>query len=174
MNTSFKPTLMLIAGRTLAFTVSFFIPVVLVRVFDQEMFGTYKQVFLIYMILYGIAQLGMAESLYYFIPQRADDSGRFLLNSVVTLGLAGLACLGALAVFSSNIARWLGNPGVETYVVPIGIFLLLMLMTAILFIVLGAGTQAGAADQHQRAQEGGEDHTALAALATEFRHAGHP
>ena len=141
MNTSFKPTLMLIAGRTLAFTVSFFIPVALVRVFDQEMFGTYKQVFLIYMILYGIAQLGMAESLYYFIPQRAADSGRFVLNSVVTLGLAGLACLGALAVFSSNIARWLGNPGVETYVVPIGIFLLLMLMTAILEISMIARKQ---------------------------------
>src|SRR3989304_10445900 len=89
MNISFKPTLMLITGRTLAFTVSFFIPVVLVRVFDQEMFGTYRQVFLIYAILYGITQLGMAESLYYFIPRRAADGGKFILNSVVTMGVAG-------------------------------------------------------------------------------------
>ena len=132
---------MLIAGRTLAFTVSFLIPVVLVRIFDQEMFGTYKQVFLIYAILYGITQLGMAESLYYFIPQRADDGGKFVLNSVVTMGVAGLACLGALAAFSSNVAHWLGNPEVAAYVVPIGIFLLLMLMTASLEISMIARQQ---------------------------------
>src|SRR3990170_5469106 len=141
MNISFKPTLMLIAGRTLAFTVSFLIPVVLVRVFDQEMFGTYKQVFLIYAILYAIPQLGMAESLYYFIPHRAADGGKFVLNSVVTMGVAGLACLGALAAFSSNIAHWLGNPEVAAYVVPIGIFLLLMLMTASLEISMIARKQ---------------------------------
>ena len=132
---------MLIAGRTLAFTVSFLIPVVLVRVFDQEMFGTYKQVFLIYAILYGITQLGMAESLYYFIPQRAADGGKFVLNSVVTMGVAGLACLGALAALSSSIARWVGNPGLAAYVVPIGIFLLLMLMTASLEISMIARKQ---------------------------------
>src|SRR3972149_6087927 len=120
MKTTFKPTIVLIAGRALSFTITFFIPVVLVRVFDQATFGTYKQVFLIYTIFYGITQLGMAESLYYFIPQRAADGGRFVLNSVVTMGLAGLVCLGALAVFSSNIARWLGNPGGAAYVGPIG------------------------------------------------------
>ena len=32
-------------------------------------FGTYKQLFLIYATLFGVAQLGMAESLYYFIPR---------------------------------------------------------------------------------------------------------
>jgi len=141
MKTSFQPTLMLIAGRTLAFTVSFFIPVVLVRVFDQAMFGTYKQVFLIYGILYGITQIGMAESLYYFIPQRTADGGRFVMNSVVTMGVSGLVCLGALAAFSSNIARWLGNPEAAAYVVPIGIFLLLMLMTASLEISMIARNQ---------------------------------
>ena len=141
MRTSFKPTIALIAGRASSFIVTFFIPVVLVRVFDQATFGTYKQVFLLYMILYGIAQLGMAESLYYFIPRRTAEGGRVVLNSVVMLALAGLACLGALAAFSSDIARWVGNPEVAAYLVPIGIFLLLMLMTAVLEISMIARKQ---------------------------------
>src|SRR5437879_12894336 len=63
MNSTFKPTLVLMSGRSLAFAATFFIPMVLVRVFDQTEFGTYKQLFLIVSTLYGIAQLGMAESL---------------------------------------------------------------------------------------------------------------
>src|SRR5579864_9331718 len=141
MKTSFKPTIVLIAGRALSFVVTFFIPVVLVRVFDVATFGTYKQVFLIYAILYGIAQLGMAESLYYFIPQRAADGGKVVLNAVVILALAGLACLGALAAFSPEIARKVGNPAAAAYLVPIGVFLLLMLMTAVLEISMIARKQ---------------------------------
>ena len=141
MKTSFKPTIVLIAGRALSFVVTFFIPVVLVRVFDQATFGTYKQVFLLYMILYGIAQLGMAESLYYFIPQRAEDAGKIVLNAVVMLALAGLVCLGGLAAFSSGIARRGGNPGSGPYLVPIGVFLLLMLLTAVLEISMIARKQ---------------------------------
>lgn len=83
----------------------------------------------------------MAESLYYFIPQRAADGGKVVLNSVVILALAGLACLGALAVFSSGIARRVGNPGAAVYLVPIGVFLLLMLMTAVLEISVIARKQ---------------------------------
>jgi hypothetical protein len=44
----------------------------------------------------------------------------------------------------------------------------------LLFVVLGARAQAGAADHHQRTQNGGQNHTALAALVTEVPHAGHP
>ncbi len=38
------PALALIAGRFMAFTVTFFTPVILVRLFDQAQFGTYKQI----------------------------------------------------------------------------------------------------------------------------------
>ena len=65
-----KPALLLVVGRTIGFAASFIIPVLLVRTFNQAEFGTYKQLFLIYGTLYGLAQLGMAESLYYFVPKR--------------------------------------------------------------------------------------------------------
>src|SRR5580693_1201897 len=93
----FGPTVTLIAARTLSFAVTFLIPVVLVRVFDQAAFGAYKQLFLLYVVLYAIAQVGMAESLYYFIPTNPGRGGGIVMNSVIMLSLAGAACLAALA-----------------------------------------------------------------------------
>src|SRR5262245_48188622 len=44
---SLRPTLVLMCGQGLAFLGTFFIPVVLVRIFDPTVFGTYKQLFLV-------------------------------------------------------------------------------------------------------------------------------
>jgi O-antigen/teichoic acid export membrane protein len=136
MKVSFKPVVTLIAGRVLAFTFTFFIPIALVRAFDLASFGTYKQIFLVYMTLYGIAQLGMAESLYYFIPRHPTDGGKLAFNSVVSMAVAGLACLATLAVVAPSLARWLGNPQFIAYAAPIGILLFLMLMSSLLEIVM--------------------------------------
>src|SRR5258708_29576066 len=90
------PALRLVAGRAVGFFASFAIPVVLARVFDKSAFGTYKQLFLIYATLYGLAQLGMAESLYYFVPRQPREAGRRACNAIVTLALVGISCLALL------------------------------------------------------------------------------
>ncbi len=130
----FGPTITLIAARFLSFALTFFIPIVLVRVFDQATFGAYKQLFLLFTVLYAIAQMGVAESLYYFIPSNPEKSGGIVLNSAIVLALAGSLCVGALAARASDVAQRLGNPSIAPYVAPIGVFLLLMLVTAILEI----------------------------------------
>src|ERR1044072_8903699 len=63
-----KPALTLMAGRTLGYAVLFLLPIILVRLFTQEQFGTYKQVFLLYGTILNLAQVGMSESLFYFLP----------------------------------------------------------------------------------------------------------
>jgi hypothetical protein len=55
-----RPAFLLVSGRTVAFAATFFIPVVLARVFSRSEFGTYKQLFLIYSTFYLIAPFGMA------------------------------------------------------------------------------------------------------------------
>ncbi len=135
----FGPTMTLIAARILSFAVTFFIPVILVRVFDQATFGAYKQLFLLYVVFYAIAQCGMAESLYYFIPSNPANGGRIVMNSVIVLAVAGLTCLAALAVRAGDVAARLGNPPIAPYVLPIGVFLLFMLITAVLEISMVAG-----------------------------------
>ncbi|MGE5624344.1 MAG: lipopolysaccharide biosynthesis protein [Bacillota bacterium] len=132
----FRPAFMLVSGRTLGFVVSFAIPVVLVRIFSQTEFGTYKQLFLIYTTLYGIGQLGMAESLYYFLPSAPADRGGYVTNAVLVLALSGLACLGLLWINEKAVGRGFKNPQLVTYLPLIGTYLLLMLVTAVFEIVM--------------------------------------
>ena len=70
--------LQLVAGRSIGLAASFAIGVVLARLFAPAEFGIYKQFFLLYATLYGVLQLGMAESLYYFVPRGSAQTGRYL------------------------------------------------------------------------------------------------
>jgi O-antigen/teichoic acid export membrane protein len=132
----FKPAFVLMSGRALGFVVSFAIPVVLVRVFDQTEFGTYKQLFLVYTTLYGIAQLGMAESLYYFLPTEPAARGGYVLNSLLVLALAGLGCLALLRALAPSLGGWFNNPGLARYLPLMGGYLLMMLVSAVFEVAM--------------------------------------
>lgn len=133
---TFRPALQLMGGRLLGFVATFFVPIVLVRVFAPEVFGTYKQLFLVYTTLYGLAQLGMAESLFYFLPLGPEKGGRYLVNSLLVLGLSGAAGLAVLWLVRGWVAAWLSNPALAPYLPWIGLYLLLMLASAGLEIAL--------------------------------------
>jgi len=132
-----RGALVLTAGRAVGFAVAFAIPIVLARHLTQEEFGTYKYVFLLWGTL-GFLQLGMAESLYYFLPQSPEQSGRFVANAVMTLAGAGLVAALVLSLMPEIIAAWLGNPEVATYLPLVGAFLALTLITAPFEIVMVA------------------------------------
>jgi O-antigen/teichoic acid export membrane protein len=136
-----KPAFLLVVGRTIGFAASFVIPVLLVRTFNQTEFGTYKQLFLIYGTLYGLAQLGMAESLYYFVPRKPQESGPYVANTLITLAMAGLACMAVLWCSEDLIIGWLSNPQLADHVVLLGAFLVLMLVSAAFEIVMVARKQ---------------------------------
>lgn len=136
-----KPAFLLVVGRTIGFAASFIIPVLLVRTFNQAEFGTYKQLFLIYGTLYGLAQFGMAESLYYFVPRKPQEAGPYVANTLITLAFAGLTCLGLLWFAEDHIVQWLSNPQLADHVVLLGAFLVLMLVSAAFEIVMVARKQ---------------------------------
>ena len=131
-----RPALLLMSGRTLAFAATFCIPVVLARVFDPTEFGTYKQLFLIQSTVYLIAQCGMATSLYYFLPKVPSDAGRYLANSLVFLGLAGLSGLAAVTWAAPALARLLSNNALSRYLPWMGLYLFLTMIASTLEIVL--------------------------------------
>ncbi len=130
----FKPALLLMAGRVLAFAATFFIPVVLARVFDRADFGTYKQLFLIHSTIYLVAQIGMASSLYYFLPLSPDRGGRYAANSALCLGVSGLGCIGFLMIGGSKVAHWLSNADLAAYIPWVGLYLFLTLFSSMLEI----------------------------------------
>ncbi len=104
--------------------------------FDQSAFGTYKQLFLIYATLYGLAQLGAAESLYYFVPRQPAEAGRRIGNALVTLGLTGIACAAGLFFWRVSIAAWLSNAALAAQLPLLGVFLAFMLVGAAFEIVM--------------------------------------
>ncbi len=134
----FGAAALLMTGRTVAFTATFLTPVVLARCFTPGEFGTYKQLFLVFATLYPVAQFGMAESLFYFLPSAREGAGHYVANSTALLTTTGLAATAALLAGSGEIARWLGNPSLAQYMPLIGVFLLLMLGSAGLEIAMTA------------------------------------
>jgi O-antigen/teichoic acid export membrane protein len=137
----FGPALVLMSGRVLGFVAGFVVPLVLARLFDQSEFGTYKQIFLIYGTLLAVAQVGMAESLYYFLPSEAARKGHYVVNVLVVLGLLGTAALLLLQWQQERIALLLNNPVLAPYLPLTGLFLLLMLASLVLEIVMTAEKQ---------------------------------
>jgi len=132
----FKPALLLMVGRTLAFAATFFIPVALVRIFTPEQFGTYKQLFLVFSTAFLISQLGMATTLYYFLPQAPQHAGKYVANSLLFLAGVGICCLGIVTGGAQLIARWLSNAQLAAYLPWIGIYTFCMTLSAPLEIVM--------------------------------------
>jgi O-antigen/teichoic acid export membrane protein len=131
-----RPALVLVGGRTVGFVAAFAIPVVLARVFTTSEFGIYKQLFLLFSTLFGVAQLGMAESLYYFLPRTVGDTGRYVGNAIVTLALAGTGCLALLWVTRGQISARLGNSELSNQLVLLGLLLAPMLVATVFEIVM--------------------------------------
>jgi len=138
MDTTFRPALALTTGRIIGGLFAAVVPLVLVRLLDPAGFGTYKQIFLIYATLFGIAQIGMAESLYYFLPHESRHAGRFVANSLLVLLGAGLLCLGLLVVLAPVAARAMNNPELAGVLGLLGVFLALMLASNVLEIAMTA------------------------------------
>src|SRR5207247_6962304 len=105
-----------------AMAATFLLPIVLVRVFDQAGFGTYKQLFLVYTPLYQIGVV-LAESLFYFLPRSPEDNGRHVANAVAALGVVGLALCGLVWAGAPAIARALRNPALVPHLPLVGAFL---------------------------------------------------
>jgi O-antigen/teichoic acid export membrane protein len=121
-----KPALLIIAGRIAGFIAAFVTPLILVRMFDLDTFGTYKQWFLIYITVLTITQIGMSESLLYFLPRADAEAGRYVMNSVLFLGAVGAVAGLLLALNSDTIAGWMNNPALSPLIPLLGLFLLLM------------------------------------------------
>jgi O-antigen/teichoic acid export membrane protein len=135
-DSTFRPALLLMSGRTIAFAVTFFVPAVLARIFSQTEFGTYKQFYLITYTLYGLGQLGLAECLFYFLPADPGNAGRYAVNSLVMLGVIGVMFSAGILVNSSTIAVLLSNPHLDDYLPLASFTVVLMLMGTVLEITM--------------------------------------
>jgi len=91
---------LLMAGRLLALPLSILVPMILVRTFSVEEFGIYKQLFLVFAVVLPVIDLGVSNSLFYFVPKYPEQKSQILSQ---TIYLQVIICTGvAIAFFLFN------------------------------------------------------------------------
>jgi O-antigen/teichoic acid export membrane protein len=100
----------LMVSRLASAGLTFFIPLVLARALTPEEYGTYKQSWLVASTLYFVLQLGLAQSLYYFLPREPQRRASYLTQASLCLAALGAAAAAILAALGPHLGRYFGNP----------------------------------------------------------------
>ncbi|MCA1664870.1 MAG: oligosaccharide flippase family protein [Myxococcales bacterium] len=136
----------LVAGRLVSAALTFALPLVLARMLTPDEFGTYKQFFLIASTLQLTGQLGLTQSLLYFMPRGGKERGAYI--SQTFFSLAALGCVFGVALWFATpiIGRWLGDGTLVSLRVPLVLFGGFMLCAAALeSAIVSEGRMARAA-----------------------------
>ena len=128
----------LMLGRGGATVLGFALPLILTRLLPQAEFGTYKQVWLVVTTAYFMLQLGLAQSLYYFLPRKDGRERAWLTQASVSLFTLGGVCAGAIYALRSVVAGQFANPDLATFGLPMALMTWLMVAAAPLEISLTA------------------------------------
>lgn len=113
----------LIIGRAASAVAGVALPAVLAQWLDQTSYGTYKQLYLVANLALYSLQLGLAQSLFYFVPRaRTDEERRAFIGQtqVVLAGIGALTTLGLL-VAAPLLATRFSNPQLGELALPLAV-----------------------------------------------------
>ncbi len=120
----------LIGGRVVSAVLTFALPLVLARMLTPEIFGTYKQFFLIASTVQLTGQLGLTQSLYYFLPRGGDRRGAYLGQTISSLAILGFLFGAILWLSMPLVGRWVGDGALVGVRTPLSLFVAFMLSAA--------------------------------------------
>jgi O-antigen/teichoic acid export membrane protein len=130
----------LVGGRVISAALTFGLPLVLARLLSPDEFGTYKQFFLIASTLQLTGQIGLTQSLLYFLPRGGRERGAYVAQTFLALALLGALFGGGLWLATPLLGRWLGDGTLASLRAPLALYGGLMLAAAPLeSAILGAG-----------------------------------
>lgn len=133
----------LFLSRLLSAGVTLWLPLVLVRLLTADAFGGYKQFFLVAQTALLIGQLGITQSLFYFLPR--GRGGAYLVQAVLALSGLGLVLGVALFVSAPVLSQLLASPTLAQARLPLALCVWAMLASAPLEIALVAEQRVMAA-----------------------------
>lgn len=129
-------------AKSVAFALSFALPLLLVRRLSQQEFGLYKQVFLVVNTSLSIVPLNFGMSVYYFLPRERERQNQIILNVILFYLLAaGLACL-ALLIRPELLTLLFHSPEAGKFAPLIGITIFFWVLSSFLEIVAVANQEA--------------------------------
>lgn len=119
-----RHVLALASGTSLAQAIPVLISPILTRLYSPDEFG----VFALYLVLVSILSVeatGRYE-LAIMLPRKDEDARHLVVISLCIAGCFSVLLALLLWLFSSQIARWLGNPGMEAwlYLLPVGVLVI--------------------------------------------------
>lgn len=107
---------LLAASRATGQVLNALVGIVLVRFISQEDYGTFRQVYLLFATLVVLTDLGLSESLYYFLPRNLGQRRRLMLRSTLVVGLAQVALGVAMIAGRTALGRFFNNPDLPQFV----------------------------------------------------------
>lgn len=98
----------LFLATVLGYGIRILLPIALVRILSKQDFGTYNQFFLLEVMIQTVFQMGVIQSLYYFVPRDRENAGGYLVNSLsLNIAIYSVAYVG-IWFFKAQIAAELG------------------------------------------------------------------
>ena len=111
----------LILARIIGFVFLLALPIVMVRVFDKEQFGIYKQVFVVVGTVTTLSGFSFAISAFYFLPRMPDKQGVVVLNIVLYHAVTGFLAFLLFALWPGILTLIMGDPGLLRFGAVIGL-----------------------------------------------------
>jgi O-antigen/teichoic acid export membrane protein len=84
-----KRAALIMAANVIAMSMTFMLPLVLVRTLDQSEFGLYKQAFQILLTALGLLNLQVAVSVFYFMEREPTKKPQVVINVALFYGFVG-------------------------------------------------------------------------------------
>lgn len=129
-------------AKSVAFALSFALPILLVRRLSQHEFGLYKQVFLVVNTAFSIVPLNFGMSVYYFLPRERERQNQIILNVILFYLLAaGLACA-ALLIRPELLTSLFNSPEAGEFAPLIGMAIFFWILSSFLEIIAVANQEA--------------------------------
>lgn len=132
-----KQAAFLMAGRMLAMPLVFLVPVILVRYFSITEFGHYRQLLLIFYVILPIIDMGISNSLFYFLPKYPEKKEQFLSQTYLIQFFLCVTIVVIFYVFNNEISHFVCKSNVLTpYILYIGMFAAMWHFSKILEVIL--------------------------------------
>lgn len=119
-------------ARTIAFAMSFVLPLILVRTLSQMNFGLYKQVFQILTSAVALPGLGLSTSAYYFMPRKPDKKAQIAMNVLIFYFLVGTVIAILFAVYPGWVLLVFKEGELMPYIPLLGLACMLWLLSSFL------------------------------------------
>ena len=125
----------LMLAKTLAFSFTLVLPLLLVRRLSQEDFGLYKQIFLVVNTAFTLLPLGLGMSAYYFLPREPQRQPQVVFNIFLFLFIVSATFCSVIILFPSLLLRLFNSGEVAAFAPLIGFVVVTWITSSLLEVI---------------------------------------